>query len=140
MITRISNVKKQIDVLPGFNRRTTLLVDVSQAFHILWTIGSYMLEAGSISASITTYLLFPLYLGYALVIKNTLLLKLVLFGFSCGWLNYLRITMQWLCWIHWYTRWMSPCYGPLRCTCLLHGPMYWCGWPIWDFALVNGRG
>lgn len=111
-------LKKPTQDFVGFNKQTTQVVDITQAILMLWTLGSSILHAGSISAGIITYILYAVYLGYAIKTKNSLILKLIIFGTTCGILelfadHYAVVTLNSL--VYPYDEpmfWTSPLYMP----------------------------
>lgn len=84
MTTISTYLKKQPFEIAGYDKSTLRVMDITQLILMLWTIGSSLTGAGSISAQIITYLLFPFYLYYAYRTRNMLMFKLILFGTSCG--------------------------------------------------------
>ena len=68
----------------GINKNTTLFIVITQAIMMVWSIGSSYLHAGTTSAFIVTIGSFVIYLVYAFITKNSLFIKLLLFGFMAG--------------------------------------------------------
>lgn len=66
------------------NKKTTLFIVITQTIMVAWSVGSSILHSGPTSAYIITIGSFILYAVYALMSKNQLLLKLLLFGFVAG--------------------------------------------------------
>ncbi|TSE07655.1 DUF6989 domain-containing protein [Aquimarina algiphila] len=118
MITIQTLLEKKTFNATEFNKKTTLFIDITQIILILWTIGSSITQAGSISAGIITYILYPIYLVYAITSKNNLILKLIVFGTSCGILelfadHYAAITLDSLVYpMDEPMLWTSPLYMP----------------------------
>ncbi|WP_143519998.1 hypothetical protein [Reichenbachiella sp. 5M10] len=106
------------DHFPGLDRPTTIVVLSSAFLLILWSIGSSVLDAGPISASIITYGLYLFYWMYALIRKNPLMQRLMIFGTVAGLLelitdHYLVDTIHSLVYPEgeWMI-WSSPAYMP----------------------------
>lgn len=70
--------------VPGLDRQTTYVVVGTSVLLIVWSLGSSLLSAGPISASIITYLLYFFYWFYALRFQNPLLMRLMVIGTVAG--------------------------------------------------------
>ncbi|MFA0960925.1 hypothetical protein AB9P05_03910 [Roseivirga sp. BDSF3-8] len=70
--------------IPGLDSRTKKYILASTGALTLWSIFSSVLSAGAISAIIITFILYTFYWGYALVTKNPLVLRLLIFGTIAG--------------------------------------------------------
>ncbi|WP_421895890.1 DUF6989 domain-containing protein [Marinoscillum sp.] len=66
------------------NKKLTWFIVITQAILMAWSIGSSVLEAGPLSASIISYGLFGLYILYAVITKDSTLSRLILFGLAAG--------------------------------------------------------
>ncbi|MBL6445636.1 hypothetical protein JMN32_04905 [Fulvivirga sp. 29W222] len=66
------------------NKKTTWFIVISQAIMVLWSVISSITHAGTSSVYIITLGSFVVYVAYALITKNILLQKLLLFGFVAG--------------------------------------------------------
>ena len=66
------------------NKKTTLFIVITQSIMMAWSVGSSLLHSGPTSAYIITIGGFIVYLAYALMSKNLLLQKLLLFGIVAG--------------------------------------------------------
>ncbi len=103
----------------GINKQLTWLIVITQSILVIWSVASSILESGPISASIITYTLFAVYVVYALVTKNRIMTRLVLFGAVAGILelfadHYLVDTIDSLVYPgNEAMIWSSPAYMPL---------------------------
>lgn len=66
------------------NKKTTLFIVITQSIMVAWSVGSSMLGSGPTSAYIITIGSFIVYTAYAIIAKNPLLQKLILFGLVAG--------------------------------------------------------
>jgi hypothetical protein len=72
------------DVVPGLDKRTTIIILATAGILLGWSFVSSMLHAGPISASIVTYGLYLFYWLYAFTTKNPLVERLIIFGSIAG--------------------------------------------------------
>lgn len=66
------------------NKKLTIMIVVTQAVLMTWSIGSSILASGPISASIITYSLFGFYVIYTLYTKDATMIKLLTLGTVAG--------------------------------------------------------
>jgi hypothetical protein len=70
--------------MDSINKNTTRFIVITQLILMTWSIGSSVLAAGPWSASVITYGLFATYIGYVLIAKNPIVLRLIIFGAIAG--------------------------------------------------------
>jgi len=108
-----------IHVAPGTSRNLTIFIAITQGLLICWSIGSALLNSGPGSAAIITYFLFATYTAHAIITKNPLMIRLVIFGAIAGILelptdDYLVVTINSLVYPGDEPMiWSSPLYMPL---------------------------
>ena len=66
------------------NKKTTLFIVITQCILLTWSIGSSIMETGAWSASVITYGLFVVYLAYAAITQNPIIIRLIIFGSLAG--------------------------------------------------------
>ncbi len=69
------------------NKKTTRFVVISQLLMMAWTFASSMFHGGWVSASVIVWASVATYVIYAIVSKNVVFQKLVIFGFAVGFLE-----------------------------------------------------
>ncbi len=100
-------------------KKTTLFIAITQCILMAWSIGSSILASGAWSASVITYSLFAIYLVYAAVTKNPIIIRLIIFGAIAGVIelfadHYLVDTINSLVYPNKEAMiWSSPAYMPL---------------------------
>lgn len=70
--------------IPGLDKKTTLVILVSSGVLLTWSAISSVTEAGPVTASIITYLLYAFYWFYAIRYDNPLIKRLLIFGTIAG--------------------------------------------------------
>ncbi len=68
----------------GISKNTTWLIVGTQVMMMIWSLGSSILKAGPISASIITYLCFFVFIVYAIIANSRLIFLLLAFGLTGG--------------------------------------------------------
>lgn len=68
----------------GINKKTTWFIVGTQLLMMIWSLGSSILKAGPLSASVITYLCFALIIAYGFVTKSRLIFLLLAFGLTGG--------------------------------------------------------
>lgn len=120
-----------IHVAPGTSKNLTIFIAITQGILISWSLGSALLESGPASAAIVTYILFAAYVGHAVITKNPLMIRLVIFGLIAGILelptdDYLVTTIDSLVYPGDEPMiWSSPLYMPLAWANVLIQLGYW---------------
>ncbi len=71
-------------IFSGVSKSTTWFIVGSQALMMIWALGSSILKAGALSASIITYLCFVAFIIYAIVRNSRLIYLLLVFGLMGG--------------------------------------------------------
>ena len=110
--------------VPGLDQKTMRFIDASQLFMILYTIVVAITNAGAMSASVLTLIVFPSYLAYTLITRNPLMIRLMIFGFVLGWVELIAdhfavVTADSLRYYpneEPYMVWTSPLYMPFAWT------------------------
>jgi hypothetical protein len=104
--------------IPGLDKRTTIVILVSSAVLLAWSLWSSLRQSGPFMASIITYGLYVFYWVYTWRTKNPLILRLLIIGTIAGLLelvtdHYLVDTINSLVYPNkeWMI-WSSPAYMP----------------------------
>jgi hypothetical protein len=106
------------NLMPGLDKRTTIVILISSAVLMIWSLWSSFQETGPITASLITYGLYVFYWVYTWLTKNPLILRLLIIGTLAGLLelftdHYLVETINSLVYPNkeWMI-WSSPAYMP----------------------------
>jgi len=125
------------------DKKLTWLIVITQGILMAWSIGSSVTEAGASSAAIISYILFSVYVAYAIFTKDRILIRLIIVGIIAGFLelitdHYLVETIDSLVYPGKEAMiWSSPAYMPFAWANVLiqlgyYGVLLsrWKGWPI----------
>ncbi|MEQ8471128.1 MAG: hypothetical protein RIC35_08080 [Marinoscillum sp.] len=66
------------------SKKLTWFIVTTQAILMTWSIGSSILNSGPASAAIISYVLFTAYVLYAIITRDSLMTRLVIFGIIAG--------------------------------------------------------
>lgn len=69
------------------SKKLTWFIVITQGILMTWSIACSILESGAAYAAIISYVLFALYVGYAIITRDALLTRLVIFGITAGFLE-----------------------------------------------------
>ena len=122
---------KDMHTAPHTSKQLTVLVALTQGALIAWSIGSAALEAGPESAATITYILYAIYVGYAIITRNPLMIRLLIICTIAGILelptdDYLVNGINSLVYPHDEPMiWSSPLYMPLAWANVLIQLGYW---------------
>lgn len=71
-------------VYGGINKNTTWLIVGTQILMMIWSLGSSILKAGPVSASIISYICFFIFIAYGIKANSRLIFLLLTFGLTGG--------------------------------------------------------
>lgn len=135
------------------HKKLTTLIVVTQSILVIWSIGSSLLTAGPIAASIITYGLFGFYVAFTIYTKDPIMIRLVTLGTVAGILelftdNYLVEGIHNLVYpANEAMIWTSPAYMPFAWANVLIQLGYygillskWKGWMLSSVILLVAGG